>query len=174
MRDRTTLYADALYTLIVAEGSANEVRDELSVVTQAITANEELRGALLDPHIPAGRRQQIVEDLLEGNAHAVTVAVVSFIVATGRIRDLADIVEGIIQHTAAANQRLVAEVRSAVPLDDDQKTRLAESIRKSTGQDVDVLVIVDPSVLGGIVTQIGDEVIDGSVRHRLAQLKEAF
>ena len=48
------------------------------------------------------------------------------------------------------------------------------SLRKSTGHDVDIVVIVDPTVMGGIVTQIGDTVIDGSVRHRLAQLKESF
>ena len=59
-------------------------------------------------------------------------------------------------------------------LTDDQKTRLAASLKAATGKDVDIVVVVDPSVLGGIVTQIGDTVIDGSVRHRLAQLRESF
>ena len=73
--------------------------------------------------------------------------------------------------SAAANGREVAEVRSAVALSDDQKTRLATSLKAATGKDVDVKVILDPSVLGGVVTTIGDTVIDGSVRSRLAQVK---
>ena len=72
---------------------------------------------------------------------------------------------------ATAHGREVAEVRSAVALTDDQTQRLADSLKQATGKDVDVRVTVDPSVLGGIVTTIGDTVIDGSVRSRLAQVK---
>ena len=61
---------------------------------------------------------------------------------------------------AAATGREVAEVRSAVALSDDQKTRLAASLKQATGKDVDIRVTVDPSVLGGIVTTIGDTIID--------------
>jgi F-type H+-transporting ATPase subunit delta len=65
-------------------------------------------------------------------------------------------------------------VRSAVALSDEQKSRLADALSKSTGKQVDIVVIVDPAVLGGIVTQIGDTVIDGTVRQRLSQLRESF
>ncbi|MCB1259187.1 MAG: ATP synthase F1 subunit delta, partial [Acidimicrobiales bacterium] len=70
--------------------------------------------------------------------------------------------------------RSVAEVRSAVELSEEQRTRLASALSAKLGRDVDVVVVVDPSVVGGLVTQVGDTVIDGSVRTRLAQLKEAF
>ena len=96
------------------------------------------------------------------------------LVAAGRIRDLSKIVDRLLKASASLRQRSVAEVRSAVALSDEQKARLAESLKKKTGQDVDIVVVVDPNVLGGVVTQIGDTVIDGSVRHRLAQLKESF
>ena len=68
----------------------------------------------------------------------------------------------------------VAEVRSAVPLDDEQVQRLAEALSQATGKHVEVKVIVDPSVLGGVVARIGDTVIDGTVRHRLDQLEGAI
>jgi F-type H+-transporting ATPase subunit delta len=66
----------------------------------------------------------------------------------------------------------VAEIRTAVPLDDSQRDRLAEALSAATGKRVELKVIVDPAVLGGILTRIGDTVIDGTVRHRLDQLKE--
>ncbi len=174
MRDRAEVYADAFYSIIVTEGSINEVRNELATFSQAINANDELRNALIDPRIPAARRQQIVEDLLEGKAHNLTSALVSFVVAADRLHDLPAIAAHLLERSAADSGKTVAEVRSAVPLTDDQKGRLAASLKASTGQDVDIIVIIDPSVLGGVITQIGDTVIDGSIRHRLAQLRESF
>ena len=68
----------------------------------------------------------------------------------------------------------VAEVRSAIELTDDQKQRLAAALSNRLGLEVEVKVIVDPAVLGGVIAQVGDTVIDGSVRTRLTQLREQF
>ena len=68
----------------------------------------------------------------------------------------------------------MAEVRSAIPLTDDQKSRLADALGQATGKQVEVKVIVDPSIKGGLVAQVGDTVIDGSVRRRLEQLRIAL
>ena len=174
MRTRPELYAEAFYGVIVAEGEANEIQDELFRFGRTIDGNDQLRTTLGDPHLPAAVRQQIVQDILEGKAHDVTVALVSMLVGTGRVRELSAIVGHLLERTASLGSKSIAEVRSAVPLTDDQKARLAASLKTSTGHDVDIVVIIDPSVLGGIVTQIGDTVIDGTVRHRLAQLKESF
>ena len=79
------------------------------------------------------------------------------------------------QRSAADRGEAVAEVRSAVALTDEQIARLAAAALKArTDLDVTVQNIVDPTVMGGVVTQIGDSVLDGSVRTRLNQLREAF
>ena len=77
-----------------------------------------------------------------------------------------------VELAAAFRQHEVAEVRSAVPLDDEQQRRLADALSQATGKQVEVKVVVDEKVLGGLVATIGDTVIDGTVRHRLAELKE--
>lgn len=174
MSDRTDLYADAFLALIKAEGDGNEVLDELFRVSRTIDGNEELRATLGDPRIEAARRAQVVQDLLEGKAHPLTISLVSTTVTNGRVRELSAIVDRLVSRTASGGGSVVAQVRSAVALSDDQKARLAEALSKSTGKQVEVLVEVDPSVLGGLVTTIGDTVIDGSVRHRLSQLRESF
>lgn len=172
--DRTLAYAEALFAVARDEGTLGEVEDELFRFSQVLQGSDELREALTDPRIPASRRQQIVEDLLGGKASDTTVALVSMVVGTGRARDLPDIIAKLVEMSAAEAQKEVAEVRSAVPLNDDQRKRLAEALNKATGKQVEVKVIVDPSVMGGIVAQVGDTVIDGSVRSRLEQLKNAF
>jgi F-type H+-transporting ATPase subunit delta len=151
----------------------NEAQDELFRFSRIVEGNDDLYATLADQNIPAARRQQIVEDLLDG-AFPSTLGLVSMVVATGRLRDLPTIVDRLLKRTASLTNRTVAEVRSAVELSDEQRKRLTESLKKATGLDVDLVVIIDPTVIGGIVTQIGDTVIDGSIRHRLAQLKESF
>jgi F-type H+-transporting ATPase subunit delta len=99
---------------------------------------------------------------------------VSFLVATGRIADLPRIADAMAAQAAAASSKRLAEVRSAVPLTEDQQRRLAKALERAAGGPVDVKVTVDPSVLGGVVAQIGDTVIDGSVRSRLTKLRDVF
>ena len=125
MRERAELYADAFYAVILAEGNANEVQDELFRFSQAVEGNDALREALNDPHIPAARRQQIVEDLLGAQAFPATAALVSLVVAAGRARDLPTIVGHLLDKTASLTSSVIAEVRSAVDLSQDQKDRLA-------------------------------------------------
>jgi len=174
MSDRASLYAAGLVEIVRAEGNVNEVQDELFRFAKVVEGNDELRQALSDPHIPADRRMQIAEDLLGGRASATTVGFVSMVVATGRVKDLPAIADRFNEAVASQSSRTVAEVRSAVELTDEQRSRLATALSSKLGRDVDVVVVLDPTVVGGIVTQVGDTVIDGSVRTRLAQLKEAF
>ena len=172
--DRTLAYAEALFSVARAEGTLGEVEDELFRFSQTLQGSDELRDALTDPSIPAARRQQIVEDLLGGRASGTTVALVSMVVGTGRARQLPDIIRQLVDMSAAEANKEVAEVRSAIPLTDDQRKRLADALGEATGKQVEVKVVIDPSVMGGIVAQVGDTVIDGSVRGRLDKLKNAF
>ena len=172
--ERITAYAEALLSIAKAEGDVPQVADELFRVARVVEGNDELRDTLADPHIPVARRQQVVEDLLGGKASSTTIGIVSLVVGTGRVRQLPLIVDELVAASAKEANREVAEVRSAIPLTDDQKSRLADALGKATGKLVEVKVIIDPAIKGGIVAQVGDEVIDGSVRHRLEQLKQSL
>ncbi len=174
MSDRVTSYAHAVLAVAEAEGAGEEVADELFRFARALDGNDELRSALTDQRIEAARRQQIVEDLLGGKASPATVGVVSMAVGAGRSGDLSKIADKVVELSAGRRGRDVARVRTAVPLTEDQHTRLVAALSRAHGADIDVKVEVDPSVVGGIVTQIGDTVMDGTVRTRLAQLREAF
>jgi F-type H+-transporting ATPase subunit delta len=171
---RIDAYADAMFDVAHAEGTIDEVEDELFRFARALEGSDQLREALTDPHIPASRRQQIVEDLLGSRATSTTTALISMVVGIGRGRDLPSIIDALVEKSAAAHDKAVAEVRSAVDLSTDQRERLAAAVEKVTGKKVEVKVIIDPTVLGGVVTTVGDTVIDGSVRTRLEQLKNAI
>jgi F-type H+-transporting ATPase subunit delta len=169
--DRIDGYAHALFEVAKAEGNLDEVEDELFRFARAVEASDQLRNALTDELIPAERRQAIVEDLLGHKASTTTTALVSFVVGAGRGKDLPAIIAKLVERAAAEKERAVAEVRSAVPLNEDQQHRLAAALANATGKQVEVKVVVDPSIVGGLLATVGDTVIDGSVRTRLDQIK---
>jgi F-type H+-transporting ATPase subunit delta len=169
-------YARALFEIARAEGTLDEVEDELFRFARSYEGSEELRKALTDDQIPVVKRQQIIEDLLarpeSGNAATpTTVQLISMVVAGGRSRELPAIVDRLVQRAAQSKDAEVAEVRSAIALTSDQEDRLRAALANATGRNVNLKVIVDPSVLGGLVATVGDTVIDGTVRTHLDQLK---
>ena len=171
---RALTYASALLDVARSEGALADVEDELFRFSRLLEGNDDLRTTLTDAQLPSSRRQQIVEDLLGGVANPVTTALVSMVVGTGRARDLTAIIDELVKLSAAEANKEVAEVRSAIELTDDQKQRLVTALEAKTGKRIELKVIIDPTVLGGLVAQVGDTVIDGSIKTRLQQLKSAF
>lgn len=172
--DRIGGYADALLAVASAEGASDVVEDELFRVAEAVRGSESLLATLADRHLPIDRRMGVVEDLLGPKASPTTTALVSMVVANGRGADLPAIVDEAMARSAAGRNRQLARVRSAIALEDDQVQRLAQAIKSRTGSDVEIRVVIDESVMGGLITEIGDDVIDGSVRRRMSQLRESF
>jgi F-type H+-transporting ATPase subunit delta len=140
----------------------------------SVSGNTELRDTLADSQIPVDRKQAIIQDLLGPLADPVVVAAINFLIATGQAKYLADIASLVAAIAAAEEGSVIAEVRSAVPLDDEQIIRIAAALSGATGKDVEVRAITDPSVMGGIVAQVGDTVFDGSVRSRFDDLREQW
>ena len=164
-------YARALLEVARAEGTLDEVEDELFRFARSYESSDSLRNALTDEHIPAEKRQAIVEDLLGGKTTTTTIQLVSMVVGSGRSRDIPAIVDSLVARASSAKQLDVAEVRTAVELTDDQRARLKAALENATGRSINLKTIVDPSVVGGVVATIGDTVIDDTVRTRIEQLK---
>jgi F-type H+-transporting ATPase subunit delta len=167
-------YASAIFSVAQAEGALERVEDELYAFARAIEQNADLRDRLTDPSTDTGAKLGIVTDLLGGRAHPQTVSAVAYVVQAGRARQLAEIAQALVTMGASSRSQALAEVRSAVTLDAAQQRKLAEALGRTAGQPVDLRVVVDPSVVGGIVAKIGDTVIDGTVSRRLAELRSAL
>jgi F-type H+-transporting ATPase subunit delta len=174
MTQRTDAYADAVLAVARAEGQLVAIEDDLFRFSRTLEGNDALRTALTDPALPASRRIAVVEELMGGKALPASTSLVVAIVGAGRASELAEIVGSFLEKAASERGHEVAEVRSAIPLDDAQQQRLAAALSDATRKRVEVKVVVDATVLGGLVTRIGDTVIDGSVRRRLEQLRNAL
>jgi F-type H+-transporting ATPase subunit delta len=170
--ERLDGYATALLQTLDREHALGEVEDELFRFSRVVAGAPQLREALSNRDLPASVRRQIVTDLLGQKATPVTTQLAGYVTQVGRPRDFEELLESVVVRVAAETNRRIAEVRSAVPLDDDQESALAAALGRAVGREVDVRVSVDPSVIAGFVATIGDTVVDGSARHQLDLLKE--
>jgi F-type H+-transporting ATPase subunit delta len=173
MDDRISGYAAAILDLATAEGELERVESEFLAVGQAVATSAELRSTLTDPQLPIDRKQAIVDDLIGGRASTLTVGLIQLMVGQGRASDIPAVAGAFVEKAVASRDRAVAEVRSAVPLDEATVERLAAGLGRATGKQVEVKVIVDESVIGGIVARVGDVVIDGTVAHAVGELRRA-
>jgi len=172
LASRAEAYALALVHVARAEGHLAAVEDDLFRLARTYEGSDALRMALTDPQLPVERRIAVIEELMGNKALATSTALASMLVAAGQGSDLPAVIDRFVELAAAEREHEVAEVRSAVALDDAQIERLAVALSSATGKNVEVKVVIDESVLGGLVARVGDTVIDGSIRHRLDQLKE--
>lgn len=173
MDDRISGYATAILDLARAEGELDRVETEFLALGQAFEKSADLRSTLTDPQLPVDKKSGIIDDLIGGRASSLTVGLVQFIVGQGRSSDIPSIAKTFVEKAVESRARAMAEVRSAVPLDDATIERLAAALSKATGKKVEVKVVVDESVIGGIVARVGDVVIDGTVSNAIAELRQA-
>lgn len=166
-------YAAAFLEVARAENAIGTVGNQLAAFARAYENSPQLQQALTDQAIPAVQRQTVVENLLGDKAHAVTTNLVSMVVGAGRAKELPAVASALLARAAAEQGNEAGEVRSAHPLTAQQQEALRAAVAKATGKNVTLTFLVDPTVLGGVVTRIGDTVIDGSVRNRLEQLRAA-
>jgi F-type H+-transporting ATPase subunit delta len=165
------LAIEAMVLAADADNGLDELEDGLFRFGRVVAGQPDLRAALTDTSLPADRKGDLLDALLDGKVAAVTLSLIRQMVMHPRGRSLTaalDLCAGI---AARRREQLIAVVRSAVELSAAQRRRLAEALAASYGHDVHLNVVIDPSVVGGMSVQIGDELIDGTTATRLAEVR---
>ncbi len=165
-------YAQALFAVAEAEADLAVVEDELFAFAKAVERDAKLRAALTDAALPAENKKALITELLGDRANPHTVAILGFLIELGRVREVGKIAQGLAELAAERRRQALGEVRCAVPLTAERRKRLAAALSKATGKEVEVKVVVDPSVIGGVLAQVGDQVFDGTIRTRLEEARE--
>lgn len=165
-------YAEALYELAKRDNQVDAVEQELKSVNELIQGNRDLQKVLYHPRITAEEKKALLQEMLEGKVSVVTFEFLKLLVDRQREQFLSDIVEYFVNMANADRNITAAQITSAIGLTDDEKKKLGAVLGKITGKKVVTSYSVDPSLIGGVVVRIGDRVIDGSIRTRLAALRE--
>jgi F-type H+-transporting ATPase subunit delta len=150
-----------------ARGELEGVEDELFRFGRIVGGDRELGRILSDPKAPAEGKTALLDRLLSGRVSPVTELLLRNVLTGPHAGSAEQAVERLSEVASRRRGQSVARVTSAVALTPEQERRLVASLGRLYGRTVGLQVTVDPSVLGGLVVQVGDEVIDGSIAHRL-------
>lgn len=164
------MYARALYEAAWDEGKLDEVAGELAALARAFEDVPELRRFLRNPQVDPSEKATVLEQITEG-VHDLVRNFVRLAAEKGRAGELPEIEEELQALVARAQNRLAVELTTAHELSDDDARSIVETIEQASGRSIEATRSVDPSLIGGIVLQIGSFRADGSVRGRLERLR---
>jgi F-type H+-transporting ATPase subunit delta len=169
-----TLARQALFAVAEKTGALDDVEDELFRFGRVLDGEPELGSLLADAGRPVDGRIALLDRLVAGKASPVTVALLRQTVRLPRGRHLDVVSEELAELAAARRQRSVARVTTPVALSPQQEQKLTDSLARLYGRPISLQVELDRSLLGGLVVQVGGEVIDGSVASRLAAARRSL
>ncbi len=170
-RNRVSGYAAAVFEGVTT-AELEEIEDQLFRFARTVENSRPLRHALGDRDLPVALRQQVIADLFGDQVLPATQRLAAYAVRGGRARDIVATLDALVVDAARARGWRVARVQSAKVVDDAQRQGLSEALARLAGNPVELQVTIDPKLLGGVVVQVGDLLVDGSARHRLNELKE--
>ncbi len=176
MTGRTTRvarrYAQAAFEVARERNQVDRWLNELERLVELLDRTA-AGGFLSAPQVPFDAKREFVEQALAGFLPEVR-NLVLLLTRRRRLRLLPRIYEGFGRLANDYRGVVVAEVTSAVPLEDADKAVIIRQLSELTGKRVSLRTQVDPSILGGIIVRIGDKLIDGSLRTRLERLRETL
>ena len=164
------------FATAVHEDSSNSelesIEDDLFRFARIVASTPALRAALVDRDLATEARQGLATQLLERKVQPGSLALVRYVIAGGRARDIVGTLDWLVEQTAKARGWRIARVRAATTVEDAQQERLSESLTTLAGGPVELQVVIDPALLSGAVIQIGDLQVDASARGKIDALRE--
>jgi F-type H+-transporting ATPase subunit delta len=164
------MYARALFEAAQEADRVDAVSTELGALATAVEDVPALRSFLRNPQVEPDGKAAVLEQLAAG-ADELVGNFVRLVAEKGRAGELPEIARELEALVARAQNRLAVELTTSYELTDDEATSITETIEKASGRKIEATRSVDPSLIGGIVLQIGTHRADGSVRGRLERLR---
>lgn len=173
MTQTSKAYAIALFSLAVESGMQEETIQALDAIDALVKANPEYVSFLASPAIPRAERIQALEKAFAGMPETV-VHFMDVLVSRGEIHALGEYIEEYRRLDALSRKTCRARVVSAVPLTDAEKHSLQKKLEARSGKDVELECSIDKSLLGGVVVEMDGVIIDGSLKKKLAEIKDVM
>lgn len=168
-------YAKALLDLAREQGALDATLKDVGALSEAWKVSEELREIVGNPVIPKPALKAAMDALMQKLGCSKLVRnTVSLLADKGRLGHLEDVLQALEQLAEAETGRVRVEVVSAKPLSEAYYARLVEKLQRVSDRKVVLVKKEDPSLIGGVVTRVGDQVFDGSLSNRLSELRETL
>ncbi len=166
-------YAQAVFRMAQESQEQNRWQSDLRKIA-SMCRDEALFALLENREVSFEEKERVLSQRL-GEIHPMALKLVSMLVAKGRLammEDISDEYQQLLDEYRGIEGAEVAEVITAIPLDDEERLKIGERITEIVGKPVMLKSKVDPTVIGGVIIRVGDKLIDGSIRSKLTALRK--
>ena len=172
MEEAARVYAEALFDVAKQGGKLDAIREELGQFADAVEADRELQVFFFSPYFSSAEKIEGAQRAISG-ADPEFVNFLELLIEKGRTNEVFRVRRQFEQLWKHENRRIDVTVTSAVELDPAAVTKIGKEIERQTGRKVELASEVDEGILGGIVLQVGNMVLDASIRNRLEKLRKS-
>jgi F-type H+-transporting ATPase subunit delta len=166
----TDRYATALFEVAKENNAVKNYEEQVKIIYDTLLKNPEFLQVLSDPKIILEEKYSLAEKVFEGKVYDELVGLFILLVRKNRQNYTLDILAQFLEMAQADAGILLATVTTAMPLKKEQLAQIKTNLEKSTKQTIDLVTVVDKDLIGGIIIQVGDKVVDGSVSGQLNTL----
>ena len=170
MEEIAQVYARSLFEVARDRGRLNEVREQLGQFSEALDQNRELQVFFFSPYFSTEEKVDGLRRMVDG-ADELVLNTLALLIENHRMPAIHRIRRAYDSLWREENKLLPVQITSAVALDESVVRRVSEEIGRQTGREVELTTRVDESVLGGLVLQVGNQILDASIRSRLERLR---
>lgn len=174
MNDTAKDYARGLYMLAAEESREREYLEELKVIAQEFDEEPSYKAILSAPSIPFSTRSELIEKAFGGALSVHTVSFLKLLCKRGYIFLFDECYNEFRKMYLDFSNTVRARVTSAVELSESEKIKVADKLYQLTGQTAMIRYETDPSIIGGLIIETDEQIIDGSLRRRLKEIKEVI
>ncbi len=167
-------YAQALFMLSLEENKTEEYKKDLKTVEDAFEDNPSFYDLLLSPSIYLSERLEIVDKVFLGNVSRHILSFLKLLCEKKHLISLKDCIKEFGRLCDEMKKVSFVKITSAVELSEDEKNRIIEKLNKTSDKSVNAQFVVDESILGGIVMETEGKILDGSLKHKLKDVKEGL
>ena len=167
-------YSSAMFELAQEQNKLELIEEQLGYVASVMDEQPELRWFLKNPTITNDAKIRLIGTIFESSIDKIALHFIYVMIKRGRDRDIEQAIAAFIKKSRKARGILDAIVTVAEPITADVEASVQSKLREVTGKDVILSVRQDPSIMGGIIIQVGDKRIDGSISRRLEELEKSL
>lgn len=167
-------YAEALFTLAIEENSTEEYLGCLGTIKNIFEENPDYIEFLNSPAIALSERLTSIDEAFDGRMPQYVVSFIKVLCENGKMRTILTCIDEFEKLARAFSNRAIATVYSAIELNDGQKAALCKKFETLTNKKIDPIYIIDESLIGGIKIEVDGKTFDGSIKHRLGEIKDVM
>jgi F-type H+-transporting ATPase subunit delta len=172
MQDAAHVYADALFEVGRDKGKLDLLREQLTQFADTVDRDRDLQVFFFSPYLSSAEKREGMKRAISG-AEPELINFLELLVEKQRMPEIFRIRREFDELWKRENRRIDVTVTSAVELDPAVVTKIGQQVERQTGEEVDLASRVDDEILGGIVLQVGNMVLDASIRSRLEKLRKS-